>query len=278
MSVSTQTSARDRFSAQLSRLSPPLLGQLGGILGAFAAIVYLQIPQLAAIKERSKIMDKSQLRAAEAQTKTHLSLAKTLPTFGFHNLVADWYFIDFIQYFGDTDLRQKAGYGAAMEYFEAILDRDPRFMAAYFYLSSTGSMYAGAPERSVKIMARGLKSLSPQVPDRGYYIWRLKAVDELLFLGNVTAARNSMQNAAHWARQYSTPEGQNIARLSQNTAAYLARNPNSKQAQFDAWNMVLSAAVDELVIKRAIAGIIASGGKVTTTPNGEFKVEPPAKD
>jgi tetratricopeptide (TPR) repeat protein len=278
MSVSTQTSARDRFSAQLSRLSPPLLGQLGGILCAFAAIVYLQIPQLAAIKERSKIMDKSQLRAAEAQTKTHLSLAKTLPTFGFHNLVADWYFIDFIQYFGDTDLRQKAGYGAAMEYFEAILDRDPRFMAAYFYLSSTGSMYAGAPERSVKIMARGLKSLSPKVPDRGYYIWRLKAVDELLFLGDVPAARNSMQNAAHWARQHSTPEGQNIARLSQNTAAYLARNPNSKQAQFDAWNMVLSAAVDELVIKRAIAGIIASGGKVTTTPNGEFKVEPPAKD
>jgi tetratricopeptide (TPR) repeat protein len=278
MSVSTQTPARDKFNALLSQLSPTLLGQLASIVGAFAAIVYLQTPQLAAIKERSKIMDKSQLRTAEAQTKIHLSLAKTLPTFGFHNLVADWYFIDFIQYFGDADVRQKAGYGAAMEYFDAILDRDPRFMAAYFYLSSTGSMYAGAPERSVKIMARGLKSISPKVPDRSYYIWRLKAVDELLFLGDVPAARNSMQNAANWARQYTTPEGQNIARISQNTAAYLARNPNSKQAQFDAWNMVLGAAVDELVIKRAIAGIIATGGKVTTTPTGEFKVEPPAKD
>jgi tetratricopeptide (TPR) repeat protein len=278
MSVSTQTPARDKFNALLSQLSPTLLGQLASIVGAFAAIVYLQTPQLAAIKERSKIMDKSQLRTAEAQTKIHLSLAKTLPTFGFHNLVADWYFIDFIQYFGDADVRQKAGYGVAMEYFDAILDRDPRFMAAYFYLSSTGSMYAGAPERSVKIMARGLKSISPKVPDRSYYIWRLKAVDELLFLGDVPAARNSMQNAANWARQYTTPEGQNIARISQNTAAYLARNPNSKQAQFDAWNMVLGAAVDELVIKRAIAGIIATGGKVTTTPTGEFKVEPPAKD
>ena len=278
MSVSAQTSARDKFGAQLSQLSPTLFGQLGCIIGAFAAIVYLQTPQLAAIKERSKILDKSQLRTAEAQAKVHLSLAKTLPTFGFNNLVADWYFIDFIQYFGDTDLRQKAGYGAAMEYFDAILDRDPRFLAAYFYLSSTGSMYAGAPERSVKIMERGLKSLSPQVPDRGYYIWRLKAVDELLFLGDVPAARNSMQYAANWARQYSTPEGKNIARLSQNTAAYLARNPNSKQAQFDAWNMILNAAVDDFVIKRAIAGIIATGGKVTTTPTGEFKVEAPAKD
>lgn len=278
MSVSAQTSARDKFSAQLAQLSPTLLGQLGCIAGAIAAIVYLQIPQLATLKERSKIMNQSRLRQEEAQTKAHLSLAKTLPTFGFDNLVADWYFIDFIQYFGDSDVRQKAGYGAAMEYFDAILDRDPRFLNAYFYLSSTGSMYAGAPERSVKIMERGLKSLSPKVPDRGYFIWRLKAVDELLFLGDVPAARKSMQNAANWAQQYATPEGQNIARLSQNTAAYLARNPNSKQAQFDAWNMVLSSAVDDFVIKRAIEGIKATGGKVTTTPDGKFEVLAPAKD
>jgi tetratricopeptide (TPR) repeat protein len=278
MSVSTQTSARAKFSAALSQFSPPLFGQLGCIVGAVAAIVYLQIPHLTAIKERSKMMNQSLLRQEEAQTKVHLSLAKTLPTFGFDNLVADWYFIDFIQYFGDTDVRQQAGYGAAMEYFEAILDRDPRFLSGYFYLSSTGSMYAGAPERSVKIMERGLKSLSPQVPDRGYYVWRLKAVDELLFLGDVPAARKSMQSAANWAQQSATPEGQNIARLSQNTAAYLARNPNSKQAQFDAWNMVLNAAVDDFVIKRAIEGIKATGGKVTTTPDGEFKVEAPAKD
>ncbi|WP_310486609.1 hypothetical protein [Chamaesiphon sp. VAR_69_metabat_338] len=278
MSVSTQTSARDKFSTQLSQLSPTLLGQLGCILGAFVAIVYLQTPQLATLKERSKIMNQSLLRQEEAQMKVHLSLAKTLPTFGFDNLVADWYFIDFIQYFGDTDVRQKAGYGAAMEYFDAILTRDPRFLHGYFYLSSTGSMYAGAPERSVKIMEQGLKSLSPKVPDRGYYVWRLKGVDELLFLGDIPAARNSMQHAADWAQQTSTPEGQNIARLSQNTAAYLARNSNSKQAQFDAWNMVLNAAVDDFVIKRAIAGIRATGGKVTTTPTGEFKIEAPAKD
>ena len=278
MSVSTQTSARAKFSAALCQFSPTLCGQLGCIVGAVTAIVYLQIPQLTALKERGKIMNQSLLRQEEARTKVHLALAKTLPTFGFDNLVADWYFIDFIQYFGDTDVRQQAGYGAAMEYFEAILDRDPRFMAAYFYLSSTGSIYAGAPERSVKIMERGLKSLSPQVPDRGYYVWRLKAVDELLFLGDVPAARQSMQSAANWARQSPTPEGQNIARLSQNTAAYLARNSNSKQAQFDAWNMVLNAAVDDFVIKRAIEGIQATGGKVTTTPDGEFKVEAPAKD
>jgi tetratricopeptide (TPR) repeat protein len=277
MSVSTPTSTRDKFNAGLS-LSPSLLGQLGGILCTFAAIVYLQVPQLTAIKERSKILNQPQLRREEARTKMYLSLAKSFPTFGFDNLVADWYFLDFIQYFGDTNVRQRVGYGSSMEYFDAILDRDPRFLYGYFYLSSTGSMYAGAPERSVKIMERGLKSLSPQVPDRGYYIWRLKAVDELLFLGNVPAARNSMQTAANWARQSPTPEGQKVAWLSQNTATYLARNPNSKKAQFDTWSMVLNAAVDDFVAKRAIAGIVATGGKVTINSDGTFKIEPPAKD
>jgi hypothetical protein len=278
MSVSIPTSVWDKFRAQLSQVSPLLIGQIGCILGAFAVVVQLQSPQLDSLKHQRKSLSKDVLQQEEAQLKLQLSIAKTLPTFGFDNIVADWHFIDFIQYFGDTEVRQKAGYGAAMEYFDAILDRDPRFLYGYFYLSSTGSLYSGDPERSVSLMDRGLKSLSPKVPDRGYYIWRLKAVDELLFLGKVANARNSMLTAASWARQYPDREGQNVARLSQNTAAYLARNPKSKQAQFDAWNMVLGAAVDDFVIKRAIAEIRAMGGKVTISSTGEFKVEAPAKD
>ncbi len=278
MSVSIPISVWGNFRSQLSQLSPNLLGQLGCILGSFAAVVYLQTPQLSSLKHQHKNLSKTDLQQAEVKTKLQLEIAKTLPTFGFDNLVADWHFIDFVQYFGDTEVRQKAGYGAAMEYFDAMIDRDPRFLYAYFYLSSTGSIYAGQPEKSVSLMDRGLKSLSPQVPDRGYYIWRLKAVDELLFLGKIPDARNSMLTAANWASKSTTPEGQNVAKISQGTAAYLARNPNSKQAQFDAWNMVLGAAVDDFVIKRAIAGIRSTGGKVTISPTGEFKVEAPMKD
>jgi tetratricopeptide (TPR) repeat protein len=277
MSVSIQISVWDKFKAKLSQVSPSLLGQLGCILGSFTVIVYLQTPQLASLKQ-IKSLSKADLQQAESKAKIQLSIAKTLPTFGFDNLAADWHFMDFTQYFGDTEVRQKAGYAAAMEYFDAILDRDPRFLYAYYYLSTTGSLYAGEPERSVSLMDRGLKSLTPKVPDRGYYIWRLKAVDELLFLGKVTDARNSMLNAAKWASQYSTPEGQNVAKLSQGTANYLARNPNSKQAQFDTWNMVLSSAVDDFVIKRAIDGIRSTGGKVTVSPTGELKIEAPIKD
>ena len=278
MSVSIPTSAWDKFRANLSQLSPALIGQVASIGAAFAIIIYLQTHQLAALKYQRKVLTKPALQQEEAKLKAQLKIAKTLPTFGFDNLVANWHFLDFVQYFGDTEVRQKAGYGAAMEYFDAILDRDPRFLYGYFYLSSTGSLYAGQPERSVAIMNRGLKFLSPKVPNRGYYIWRLKAVDELLFLGKVPEARQSMLTAADWARQNPDREGQNVAQLSQKTANYLARNPNSKQAQFDAWSSVLSTAVDDFVVQRAIVGIRSTGGKVTISPTGEFKVVAPVKD
>jgi tetratricopeptide (TPR) repeat protein len=278
MSVSIPNPAWDKLRAKLSLLSPTLFGQVGCILGAFAVVVQLQMPQLAVIKSQQKSLSKSELQQAEAKAKSQMSIAKMIPAFGFNNLVADWNFVNFAQYFGDTEVRQKAGYGSALDYFDLILDRDPRFLHAYFYLSSTGSLYAGDPERSVSLMDRGLKSMSPKVPDRGYYIWRLKAVDELLFLGRVTDARQSMQTAANWAGQYSNREGQNVAKLSQGTANYLARNPNSKQAQFDAWNMVLTNAVDDFAIKRAIEGIRSTGGKVTVSPTGELKIEAPIKD
>jgi tetratricopeptide (TPR) repeat protein len=277
MSASIQISAWDRLKSKLS-LSPALLGQVSSVLGAFVAIVYLQAPQLAALKQQNQNTSKAHLQQEEANLKTQLSIAKTLPTFGFDNIVADWYFIDFIQYFGDSDLRKKAGYAAAMEYFDAILDRDPRFLFAYFYLSSTGSTYVGQPQRSVNLIEKGLKSLTPKVPNRGYYIWRLKAVDELIFLGKVQEARKSMLNAADWAGHYANEEGQNVAKLSRKTAAYLARNPNSKQAQFDAWNMVLGSAVDDIVVQRAIEGIRSTGGKVTISSDGKFHIQPPSED
>ena len=278
MSVSIPSSVWDKFTAKLSQVSPRLIGQIGWMLGAFTVVIYLQTPQLAALKQQHKSLSKLDLQETEARAKVQLSLVKRLPALGFDNIVADWHFMEFLQYFGDFDVRRQAGYAAALDYFDVILDRDPRFLYAYYYLSNTGSLYAAQPERSVALMTQGLKSFTPQVPDRGYYVWRLKGVDELLFLGKVSDARTSMLTAADWAQQHLDREGQNAAQASLRTAKYLARNPNSKQAQFDAWNMVLTSAVDESVAKRAIAEIRATGGKVNIAPTGELKVEAPVKD
>jgi tetratricopeptide (TPR) repeat protein len=277
MSISIPTNPGNKLSERVSALWQQV-GSIVLTLGAFAIVVALQTPQLATLKHQANPLSKADLQREETKTKVQLALMKTLPTFGFDNLIADLHFMDFLQYFGDGEVRSQAGYGAAVDYFDVILDRDPWFIMGYYYLSNTASLYAGQPDRSVEIMDRGLKSFSPRVPDRGYYIWRMKAVDELLFLGKVSDAQRSMLTAAEWARQNPDAESQRVAQISQDTANHLAHNPNSKQAQFAAWNMVLSSAVDEMAIKRAIAEIRSLGGKVTTGADGQLKVNAPPKD
>jgi hypothetical protein len=275
MSVSISSPLKEKSSFAPLLL---LIGQLGCIVGMFAAVVYLQSPLLTSLKRSHKDVSTAKLEREQAKAKIQLDAAKTLPTLGFKNIVANWYYISFISYFGDEEARDRVGYGLALDYFDNILDRDPRFLYAYYYLSSTGSIYAGQPDRSVELMTKGVQSLTPKIPPRGYYVWRLKSTDELLFLGKVSEARRSMETAAAWASQYDDRESKNALAASQRTVNYLKRNPKSKQAQFQAWNMVLTNAPDKLAINRAIGEIRALGGKVTISPTGEFKVEAPLKD
>jgi hypothetical protein len=127
-------------------------------------------------------------------------------------------------------------------------------------------------------MEKGLKSLSPQGPPQSYYVWRYKATDELLFLGDAQAARKSYEKAAEWASVHSDEESKNIARISRQTAGFLARNPVSKRAQVSAWAMVLNNATDDRTRELAISRIAALGGEVSFTPQGAVKLRLPQID
>jgi len=207
-----------------------------------------------------------------------LNLLKQTPSFGYENLIADWVYLKFLQYFGDEEARAKTGYSSSPEYFEVILGHDPRFLAAYLSLSSSTSMYAGLPKRSIKLMEQSLQFLSPQVPEKSYYIWRYKGIDELLFLGNTQAAQQSFKKAADWASTYSDEESKNIAKISQTTSEFLSRNPDSKRARISTWLMVLNNGVDQKTQKRAITEIEALGAKIVKTPEGTYKIIFPPKD
>ncbi|MEM1392539.1 MAG: hypothetical protein AAF757_14435 [Cyanobacteria bacterium P01_D01_bin.116] len=209
--------------------------------------------------------------------EVRLKFLKKIPTFGYDNLIANWIYLNFLQYFGDDEIRSKTGYGLSPQYFEVILKRDPRFVNAYLALSTSGSIYAGMPEKSVKIMNQGLKSLNPWVPKNSYYVWRYKAVDELLFLGDSQAARKSFTNASEWASEHSDEESQLVASLSGQTAEFLKTNRDSKYAQISAWAMVLSHGADQKTRQRAIREIEALGGKVVSTPQGN-QIRFPKKD
>jgi hypothetical protein len=120
--------------------------------------------------------------------------------------------------------------------------------------------------------------MSPHSPSKSYYIWRYKAIDELLFLGKPQAARQSFEKAAEWASTYSDAESKYIAAFSRNTAEFLRRNPNSKLAQVNAWAMVLTNTTDQRAQKVAISRIEALGGKVRIAPDGMVRIQPPKAD
>lgn len=238
----------------------------------------LQLNRLNEFTNKAGDTSAENLKREIESEKLRLNLINNIPSFSFNNLVADWTFIGFVIYFGDAEARAKTGYALSPEYFEVILNRDPHFLAAYPFLSSSTTLYAGMPERTIALMEKYLKFLAPKAPPKAYYIWRYKGTDELLFLGNSQKAKQSFETAGEWADTYADDDSKLVAKLSHQTAKFLASNPNSRSAQVSAWTIVLNNASDNSVRKIAISRIQALGGTVSITPDGQVKVQPPKKD
>jgi hypothetical protein len=237
----------------------------------------IQFPQLQKLLNGTQTDSLETLEKAIKEENARLNFMKQMPSFGYNNLIADWVYLNFLQYFGDDDVRDKTGYSLSPKYFEVILERDPKFLTAYQSLSTSTSLYAAMPERSVELMEKGLKSLKPKLPEKSYYVWRYKGIDELLFLGNSQASQESFGTAADWANKYSDEESKNIANISQKTANFLSHNPDSRYARIASWAIVLNNKVDQRTRKRAISEIEALGGKIVSTPEGN-KILFPEKD
>lgn len=248
------------------------------ILSCIGGISALQVPRLRALQDQNSTLSNTQIQRQEEAEKAQLAILKQFPTFGFDNLISDWVFLDFIQYFGDTPTRLRSGYGLSPDYFDVILSRDPYFLEGYFFLSASSSLFAGMPERTIEIFDRELPHLSPNTPDRSYYVWRYKGIDELLFLGDSDAARQSFETAAEWASVYGDPESQSVERISRQMAEFLAQNPDSRRAQISAWIMVYYNALNKETQDLAIQNIERLGGQVSIRDNGFLDVEMPSID
>lgn len=247
------------------------------ITACLAGVLLFQFAKLNSTTDSINPSQAALERAVEAE-KTRLNLLKQSTTLGFSNLVADWAFLGFVQYFGDSPAREKTGYSLNPDFFEVIVNSDPRFVRAYLALSPATSIYAGRPDRTVALMNQGLKSISANTSPDSYYVWLYKGVDELLFLGDTEAAQHSYEMAAQWANTYSDPASKQVVTSARRTARYLASNPDSKQARLSAWILILSNAMDNRVRQLAIRQIQALGGRVLITPQGQVSIQGPKED
>ncbi|PZO52670.1 MAG: hypothetical protein DCF15_13575 [Phormidesmis priestleyi] len=201
-----------------------------------------------------------------------LKVLSKAPSFGFGNVLANYSFLAFLQYFGD-EARATEGYSLTFSFFEPIVAHDPRYRDFYLFLSGAGSTYAGDPARSVELMDKGLSQLAPNEPPNGYYIWRYKGTDELLFLNDGKSAQKSFEMAAKWAHESSDEAASTVGKVSEQTAQFLADNPASKLAQINAWGSILTTALDDETRKRAITRIQALGGDVVIGGDGQLQIK-----
>ncbi len=255
--------------------------QLGKMIGPIA-IIALSLTGVIWLQKALISPEKEQLTAEEYEKqqleKIQLNVYKGLPSFGYGNLLADWFYLRFIQYFGDGEARKHTGYPLSPDYFQLVVDNDPSFVDANLRLAVSTSLFAGLPQTSVDLLEKSLeetpsKITSPVYPP--YYLWVYKGVDELLFLGDVEAAKNSNTMAANWADKYPDEVSQDVAKRRRETVQFLENNPNSRVAQIGAWSQVLNSAVNEQAVERALGEIQALGGEILVTPEGNLSIRVP---
>ncbi|WP_460193161.1 hypothetical protein [Thermosynechococcus sp. FA-CM-4201] len=249
---------------------------LGLTAVALSIIAFMQQDALRQLQaQTAEQFTDAEYERQNAQTITQMRLLANLPSFGFDNLVADWAFLQFLQFFGDSAARQVTGYDDAPAFFEVIIAKDPRFAQTYPYLSTAITVYAGQPQTSVALMDRGLAAMDPAYQPTAYLAWVFRAMDELLFLGKGRAAAESYDRAAAWAEMNPDPQVRAAAEYYRSLAQTLRRDPDSRMAQINAWIWALVNAVSDRSRQTAIENIERLGGKVSRLPDGTWQIRHP---
>ncbi|WP_293334980.1 MULTISPECIES: hypothetical protein [unclassified Microcoleus] len=254
---------------------------VNGVIGAaaLAGVITMQsIGQLGGMtsvgveeqKSPSAISAASFKQAAQQEVQQEalrLKMLKNLPSFGFDNLIADWTFLKFLQYFGDDEARNVTGYNLSQDYFDIVTQRDPRWADIYLFLSTAVSFYQGKPETAVKFIERGTNALSPQIHPQAWIVWRTKGIDELLLLGDIPESIRSHEMAADWVEK--TPNESKLAPVFRATAEFLRRDPDSVPVRFNAWSTVYYQTTDKLVRQRAKQALVKLGARVQKDRDGK---------
>jgi hypothetical protein len=256
-------------------------GAIPGVIALATAIsiLGLQTARLSELdsKNLQKIPKLEYINQAK-QLQQSLNTINKLPKSKFDNLIANWSFLSFLQYFGDDTARENIGYGITADFFEVIVNRDPLFISIYPYLSAGVTLFAGEPQKTVSLIEKGAKAIPEPLKPGAYFLWQSKGTDELLFLGRNDAAQKSYLNAAGWAGLSADPVLQTVAKRSAQTASFLASNPNSRRARASSWANILTSAIDDGTRRRAVAEIRALGGNVAIDVQGQLRISLPLQD
>lgn len=240
-------------------------------------IVSIMFLQKNNLKQKEVVKDQETYLIEQKRFTNIAKLQKRLPDFGFNNLLADWTFLQFIQYFGDSEAREVTGYSTVTDYFEDIVNRDPNFIQSHLIMSSANSLFAARPDTTINLMNQSLETVTPETPHYPFLLWTYKASDEILFLGDIGAAKNSYEMAANWASLRQDDVGNEMAGRYQNTVKFLSSNPDPTEAQYGAWMNILSNSQDRKTQDYILNKLKGLGAEIEIDTDGRLQIKPPNK-
>jgi len=162
---------------------------------------------------------------------------------GYDQLLADWYWLAFVQYIGDPAARDKDHYAAADQYLQLIVDLDPGFIKAYWFASFIIGSERQRSDRATKFIDRGI-----QANPNNWYLPFIAGINQYLNARNDTAAAKYYKMAAKF------PDApQWLARQ----AAILEAGIPSIIKEINIWDSIYHSATDEMVKEKARARLIA---------------------
>jgi tetratricopeptide (TPR) repeat protein len=116
-----------------------------------------------------------------------------LVSLGFDQVIADYYWLAFIGYIGDTEKRKVDKYELADDYLELITDLDPQFVQAYWFTTFTVSGDQRNPSRAAEILDSGIRA-NPN----NWYLPFIAGINQYLYAHNELSAAKYYRMASKY--------------------------------------------------------------------------------
>ncbi|AGY56329.1 hypothetical protein [Gloeobacter kilaueensis] len=156
------------------------------------AVLWLQRPSLTPTSDR--------VAGINQPTRLPAPFVLHSRAFGWRNLLADWLWLQYVQYFGDVAARKKSGYGLSAEYIQAITALDPAFIFAATQANYAVAEQMGAPKEAIAILTAAAKRNPGRADALGmpgsWYLWRLAGSVAFRHLGHYRQAAAYFERAA----------------------------------------------------------------------------------
>lgn len=169
-------------------------------------------------------------------------MACKMVSLGYEQLLADLYWLSFVQYVGNGDARSKDRYALAENYLQAILGLDPHFLEAYYFAAFIIGGEENKPANAAKILDKGIEQ-----NEGNWYLPFIAGVNQYLF------AHDEKRTSFYYYLASKDPQAP--VWLERQSLILKSRIPTLVK-QLNVWNTVFESSSSGVVKQRARGELI----------------------